>query len=225
MIALSQQDAQTDANDASDSYPHAIGFHRDRPDEQGGQPHARRLPHPLLAGRAAPLVAIRQLAPGLPPHRARAVGSRDVLQPDARHMGPQRVHAVHALGRRVGARGRSSPSRPTRTTSSPPPRAAASGKTAGGRPNFADSWTQNPQIRLTTTTGGSIGVGVLSISMPEQELRKFQMKHEQLEAAGRTEEILSIGIVVIPIAEQPTGEAPPALPPRRKRASPRSTSG
>ena len=102
---------------------------------------------------------------------------------------------------------------------------AASGKTAGGCPNFADSWTQNPQIRLTTTTGGSIGVGVLSISMPEQELRKFQMKHEQLEAAGRPRRSSRSASSSSRLRSSRRGEAPPALPPRRKRASPRSTSG
>ena len=50
------------------------------------------------------------------------------------------------------------------------------------------------------------GVGVLSLTLPESELKKLQAKHEQLEQSGDTENMLSIGLIVIPIADPKTGK-------------------
>ena len=221
MIALSQQDAQTDANDASDSYPHAIGFHligRTNKEANLTRGDYRTLSYsdgPLRSSRYANsrqvcrLIELEPSGPEMCYNLMPATWDPNVYMPFTLSVAapapvtlePISTDKDYLVASATGAW-------------------AASGKTAGGCPNFADSWTQNPQIRLTTTTGGSIGVGVLSISMPEQELRKFQMRHEQLEAAGRTEEILSIGIVVIPIAEQPTGGGAAGTPAKTKKGKP-----
>ena len=202
LISLSQQDAQTDANDAADSYPHAIGFHligRTNREANLARGDYRTLSYsdgPLRSSRYAnsrQVCRALELEPSGPDmcyNLMPATWDPNVYMPFTLSIASSAPVTLEPIATDKDY-----------LVASATGSWAVASKTAGGCPNFADTWTQNPQIRLTTTTGGSIGVGVLSIQLPEQELQKFQQQHELLEAAGKAEEILSIGVVVLPIAE------------------------
>ena len=212
LIAISQQDSQTDANDASDAYPHAIGFHL-----IGGPDHGERRTlsysdGPLRSSRYAnsrQVCRVLELEPSSPEcvyNLLPATWEPNVYMPFTLSVAasapvtlePVPIENDYNISPVLGAW-------------------SVGAKTAGGCPNNPDTWTNNPQIRLSTTTGGAIGIGVLSISLPETELKKLQAKHEQLEQSGDTESMLSIGLLVMPIADPESGKAPGDKPALQKR--------
>ena len=204
LIALSQQDAQTDANDASDAYPHAIGFHLIGGPDRGERRALSYTDGPLRSSRYA---NSRQVCRVLELEPTDDDETSYCLMPAT---WDPNVYMPYTITLAASAP----------VTLEPIPTAgdygmatvlgawSAAAKTAGGCPNFTESWTANPQIRLTTSVGGRLGIGVLSLALPEAELKKLQAQHAADEAAGRTEAIVSIGLLVIPIADAETGAAP-----------------
>lgn len=162
LIAVSQQDAQTDANDSSDAYPHAIGFHVIGGPNRGERRTLSYSDGPLRSSRYAnsrQVCRVLELDPSTDecvynlmaatwepnvymPYTITIAASKPVtleLVPIAND-----YHVANVLGAW-----------------------SAPGNTAGGCPNFPATWTNNPQIRLSTSVGGTLGIGVLSITLPK----------------------------------------------------------
>jgi hypothetical protein len=250
LIAISQQDSQTDANDASDAYPHAIGFHVIGGPERGPRRTLSYVDGPLRSSRYAnsrQVCRVLELEPSsdecvynlMPatwepnvymPYTITLCASKPVT------LEPVPTENDYLVATALGSW-------------------SAAANTAGGCPNFPETWTNNPQIRLTTTVGGSLGIGVLSLTLPEvrpphaphtqlhthpisprvsclrpthtavvwsllcsqAELKKLQATHEALEKSGDTARMLSIGVLVMPIADAETGKAPGDKPALNRR--------
>ena len=62
---------------------------------------------------------------------------------------------------------------------------SVAGNTSGGCPNFPETWTSNPQIRLQPSVGGAIGVSVLlAIAHSELRIAHLDLSHNALFAYG-----------------------------------------
>jgi hypothetical protein len=218
---LGQQDAQTDANDASDAYPHAIGFHLiGGPDRGARRALSLNDDGMLRSSRYAnsrQVCRLLELEPTGPDNSYSlmpATWDPNVYMPFTLTVASSaavKVEKVSAgsdylVASLLGAWSQAA-------------------KTAGGCPNYVESWTANPQIRLTTTTGGSIGIGVLSLALPEAELKGLQEQHAEHVAAGRAESVVSIGLCVLPIADPSTGQTPGGKPALQKRLTSVALSG
>ena len=212
LISISQQDSQTDANDASDAYPNAIGFHLIGGPNLGERRTLSYSDGPLRSSRYAnsrQVCRVLELDPSSDEcvyNLMPATWEPNVFMPYTLTVCASAHVSVEAI-----------PESNDYMVASAMGTWSATANTAGGCPNFPDTWTNNPQIRLTTSVGGSIGVGILSINLPEAELKKLQAEHEKLEQSNDVESMLSIGLVVLPIAEADTGKGAGDKPALQKR--------
>ena len=191
LIALGQQDSQTDANDASDAYPSAIGFHIIRGPDRGqrramdltaGQ-HSCRFAHTRRVCRAFELEPTDgENSYTLMP----ATWEPNVYMPFAFTIvssGPIEVTPIdsksdYTVSHLVGSW-------------------SVASKTAGGCPNFTESWTQNPQITFSTELGGAVGVAVLSLQLPEAELTKKRLEEHEKAEKGDTAGVMALGLLCL----------------------------
>ena len=193
LVSLAQPDAQLDKNEASDQYPHAIGFYALQAAHQPGAPLRRE-----LVVRENSLVAQSRFA------CTRQVSRELELQPGVTYTllpctkdeyvtttfslcvastAPVTLEEVPPQGwHEVSLRGAW----------------AAAQRTAGGCPNNPDTWTQNPQFLLQVSAPVAL-VGVLSLELSAAQAQQLYAEQYQLttqaqaaQAAGDEEGALAL---------------------------------